>query len=323
MRQPAVSVVVPLYNAEEYISTCVKSLLSQSFDDIEILVVDDGSTDRGVESLGDLVNDYRLRVFSQENSGGPAKPRNVGIAEARGEFVFFFDADDVADKTKIERTVEAFESAGPAFGMAATDFRLVDDSGNVLESSYLRNFDKIAEMMDDAGRNPILSLDSAAAYDLLLKGNFVGTSSVAVRKSVLADCGGFDETLANGDDYDFWLRIVRHYGLLLLGTCTHSYRKQSQSISHRPATRLAPSRIAVLERQTRHDLTPIQKSTVNRQIASNYHAMGWEAKSTGKYADSVGYYWSALRYRRNYHLLTRFAWSVFLSAANWFRPTQK
>ena len=321
MPKPLVSVVVPVYNAEQFIVTCVESLLDQSFQNLEILVVDDGSTDRGIEYLGSLADEERLRIYSQANSGGPARPRNVGISKAEGEYVFFFDADDIAEKTKVEKTVHAFDSAGAEFGMAATDFRLVDESGKELDPSYLRRFDRVSELMRAAGTDQLVQLASDEAYDLLLRGNFVGTSSVAVRKSALAACGGFDEALSNGDDYDLWLRLVQRFGLLLYGKPMHSYRKVGQSISQRPATRLAPSRITVLERQLECELTPGQKDVVRRKISSNYSDMAWEAKRSGQFGGSASYYLSAMRYELSFHALTRLAWSLLLAVAHKLRLT--
>ncbi|MDO5728176.1 MAG: glycosyltransferase [Actinomycetaceae bacterium] len=100
MSQPLVSVVVPVYNVEDYVSTCVDSLLSQTYPNLEILLVDDGSTDKS-GSIIDTFSDPRLRVFHQEN-GGLSSARNFGLEHANGEFLCFVDSDDVVREDFVE-----------------------------------------------------------------------------------------------------------------------------------------------------------------------------------------------------------------------------
>src|SRR5690606_3082381 len=106
---PKASIVIPAYNAGAYITRTLDSILSQSLEDFECLVIDDGSTDNTAE----LVNSYqdqRIRLFRQANSGGPAAPRNVGLENARADYIFIFDSDDIMLPDKLKITVAALDA---------------------------------------------------------------------------------------------------------------------------------------------------------------------------------------------------------------------
>ena len=296
MNKPLASIVVPVFNADEFLPECIDGLLRQTYEQLEILVVDDGSTDGSIGSIERFRADPRLRVISQENSGGPASPRNRGASEARGEFVFFFDADDIAKPGKVEATVGHFERDAAGRSFAATEFEVLDQaSGRIVEQAYMRSFDRIAERFRTSQPHNCLSLEPQEAYEALLPGNFVGTSSVAVRRAALLEVGDFDTSLQNGDDYEMWLRLARHGGMLLVGDVLHTYRRRNASISRRTTLKLAPNRIKVLQRQLEHSLTPRQRNTVSSRIAENYSAMAWEAKDSGQYGLAVRCYVTAIR----------------------------
>lgn len=107
-----ISIIVPVYNAEKYIERCVNSLLSQSFDDFELILVDDGSTDNSAEIINNLADKHSfIRVFNKEN-GGAASARNLGIDNARGEYIAFIDADDAVEPTYFEELYNAATESG-------------------------------------------------------------------------------------------------------------------------------------------------------------------------------------------------------------------
>lgn len=111
MRQPVVSVIVPVYNGRATVQRCVKSVLAQTLGEFELFLVDDGSTDGSAEEL-DKIDDPRVTVLHQANSGGPGKPRNAGLDLATGEFVFFLDADDWLGPEALARMVAAATEHG-------------------------------------------------------------------------------------------------------------------------------------------------------------------------------------------------------------------
>jgi glycosyltransferase involved in cell wall biosynthesis len=196
-----VSVVIPAYNAAQYLAATLQSVSDQSSPPGEVIVVDDGSTDATAE----IANSFGARVLSLTNAG-PSAARNAGTQAASGEFIAFLDADDVWLPDKLAVQLEALRShRGPAFSF--TDYRMFDEQGLRRRKSELRGtpaFRRIAGNMRRArivltarGRRPIL-------YD-----SYIPPSSVLVRKVDVLAAGGFDETLRTTEDYEFFLRLFR------------------------------------------------------------------------------------------------------------------
>lgn len=115
MKNPLVSIIVPVYNTEKYIRECLISLIQQSYSHIEIIAVDDGSTDNSLCLLKELsAKDNRLKVFSQPNQGVSAT-RNLALSKATGTYVMFVDADDWIDSSTIEKCLQAMGDADVCF----------------------------------------------------------------------------------------------------------------------------------------------------------------------------------------------------------------
>lgn len=186
---------MPAYNAAATVGAAVRSALSQTLAALEVIVVDDGSTDATAEVAGQT-GDSRVRVLSQSNRGLPAA-RNAGIGIARGVYVAFLDSDDLWLPSYLELTTRALE-ADPGAGFAYTDAYAFDPaSGKVRRRTAMERM-----------RPPIPPPRDAATFLLeLLKRNFIFVSTT-VRRSVLASVGGFDETRTSVEDYELWLRIV-------------------------------------------------------------------------------------------------------------------
>jgi glycosyltransferase involved in cell wall biosynthesis/GT2 family glycosyltransferase/SAM-dependent methyltransferase len=184
---PLVSVVITNYNYGRYLPEAIESVLSQSYPRVEVVVVDDGSTDESSRVLESYVG--RIRAIRQDNRGVSAA-RNRGIAETRGELVAFLDADDAWLRDKLLLQVERFRSAG--VGMVCCEMRYVDGSGGRLGSTS-----------SDLGRDQLRRL-------ALLRGTGVpGAGSTAVvRRSLLERVGAFDERLSTSADWDFCRRVA-------------------------------------------------------------------------------------------------------------------
>jgi glycosyltransferase involved in cell wall biosynthesis len=298
MQNSLVSVVVPMYNTELYIGECLQSLLDQTYKPLEIIVVNNGSTDGSSEVVLGVGRSEIIRLINQEGSGGPSSPRNHALRLAKGDLIFFFDSDDIALPEKIELTVDALTRADDDVLMAITDFSVQDVDNSCRQSeSYLAGFDAIGGLLENWRGNGSLRLSGESAFNLLLGGNFVGTSSVAIKKTVLDKIGGFDETLGNSEDYDLWLRVVREGGMVIVDKVLHKYRIRSQGISRQSDRELSPCRIEVLRRQFEHKLTIEQKSRVRMRIADNYFGVAWEAKKNKDFGVAIQNYVHTLKYR--------------------------
>ncbi len=214
---PKVSVIIPSYNCEAYIAETIGSILNQTFKDIELIVVDDGSTDRTreiVKSFGDPV-----RLIAQQNQRVCAA-RNRGIREARGEFICLMDHDDYWFPEKLSRQIEEF-ARHPEAGIVYSDFIRWhrDASGNFPPPE---SFDR-ASFPDDT--NPEFS---GWIYHQFLLDCWMLTSSAMFRSEVFDKCGMFDEALPYSEDWELWLRISREYMMMQLRRPHTLYRQHLQ-----------------------------------------------------------------------------------------------
>jgi GT2 family glycosyltransferase len=192
MSSERLSVVIPAFNAAATIRSAVSSTLRQTVPVLEVIVVDDGSSDATAQLVSGI-DDARVRLISQAN-GGPSAARNAGIAAARGEWVAFLDSDDLWLPRYVETATAALHAA-PNPGFAYTD-AYVFDAG--------RHQIRVQPAMDAIVPPPS---DRESFLVALLRRNFVFTSAT-VPAAVLEAVGGYDETLRLSEEYDMWLRIL-------------------------------------------------------------------------------------------------------------------
>ena len=189
------SVVIPLYNKEAHVRRAIDSVLNQTIQDLELIVVNDGSTD-GSEKIVESYADRRIRLVNQEN-GGESAARNRGIREAKFDFVAFLDADDEWDKNFLEiisNLIRMFPDVG-GYATRIRDSRVLVNNISQKACNYVgEKFEIISNYFSciNNGYYPITS------------------SSVCIKKSVLAAIGEFDEQLKIGPDIDMWIRVFLH-----------------------------------------------------------------------------------------------------------------
>jgi glycosyltransferase involved in cell wall biosynthesis len=223
---PIVSVVIPVRNCRDYIDESVASVLSQSYGNLELIVIDDGSDDDDYTRLLDL--DPRVRVARLAGSG-VSKARNVGMTMARGQYIAFLDADDVWFPGKLEAQVCYFEN-NPEVGVVFGGFiRWLPDRQGVFRPS-----DELASTVcSDARCDPARS---GWLYLRLLNGLLVGMNTAVIRRSIYESVGGFNESMRQAEDYDFWLKASRLMEMHSLVGPVALYRIHSASAMHRLAS---------------------------------------------------------------------------------------
>jgi glycosyltransferase involved in cell wall biosynthesis len=186
-----VSVVVTCYNYARFLPDAVESALSQTFRDLEVILVDDGSTDETSQLVTRWQDDARFRYVRQENAG-QASAKNHGLRLAREPLIAFLDADDRWDRTKLARQVPLF--ARPEIGVVYSRGLYLDADGTT----------RIPPSPSPQRAPRAGKVTTALLYD-----NIVPFSSAVVRRSLLQQVGGFDEHLAMAIDWDLWLRLSR------------------------------------------------------------------------------------------------------------------
>lgn len=211
---PGVSVVIPAYNYAHYLAEAVDSVLAQTYAPVELIVVNDGSTD-GTRELLDGYGD-RIVAIHQENQGLSAA-RNTGIRRATHEFVAFLDADDIWEPEKLACQMACFRELPDAYGLVACDRGTMNEHG--VRNPKATTFRKFRR-----------SSREIRLHDMLLRTQFCPSSAV-VRKACFADCGEFDTTLRSSEDRDMWLRIAEVWKLHLDERVLCYVRKHSSNMS--------------------------------------------------------------------------------------------
>jgi teichuronic acid biosynthesis glycosyltransferase TuaG len=198
MTKPLISIIMPAYNAERYIAESIRSVLAQTYQNWELIIVDDGSTDRTAEIAQSFVlADSRVKYIFQQNTK-VAAARNRGIGKAAGDLIAFLDSDDLWMPEKLERQEAAMRDG---------NMDVVFCSGFIFTGD---------DTTDESTPYPSIKgkFDGAAMFKLLLVevANRIPVLSVIVRREALLDAGLFDESPAlyyGAEDYDLWVRIAR------------------------------------------------------------------------------------------------------------------
>lgn len=192
-KMPLVSVVVTCFNYGKYLRQSIDSVLGQTYPHLEIIVVNDGSTDNTEEVISEYLGDPRIIYISQENSGQTVA-KNVGVRQSRGDFVAFLDADDLWCLDKLEKQMILFDDRG--VGVVYCRAKYLDENSDMFEYDMTSLY---------------LQPRRGMVTDWLFFDNFVQFSSTVVRRECLERFGLFDVSLKMGIDWDLWLRVSTAY----------------------------------------------------------------------------------------------------------------
>ena len=287
-----VSVIIPSYNRSRLCRQAVSSVLSQTYANVEVIVVDDGSTDDTEQVISGM--DERVRYIRQENAGVSAA-RNRGLEAARGELIAFLDSDDLWLPWKLEAQVGLLE-AFPDVGMVWTDMIAVDANGAQLHGAYLKRMYGAYSYFnpDDhfAGNCRIGETWHSCPepwrdrrcyvgniYPWMFMGNLVHTSTVVLRRERQRSVGGFDVTLLrSGEDYDFHFRTCRSGDVAYMDISSIRYRigAEDQLTSKELMVWMARNNLKTILNAlstSREEIT-LPESMIRKRVASSYAWVG-------------------------------------------------
>lgn len=191
-QKPEVSVVIPTYNRAHLISRAIQSVLSQSYQNLEIVIIDDGSIDNTEEIIKSFKNDRIVYIRHDKNKGASAA-RNTGIKASKGEYIAFQDSDDEWFPEKLEQQMKAFNNGSPEVGVVYCGFYRIEADKEI----YIPG-DNIAKKEGNI-------------HTELLKGNFIGTPAVLVKKECFENIKYFDENIPALEDWELWIELSKHY----------------------------------------------------------------------------------------------------------------
>jgi glycosyltransferase involved in cell wall biosynthesis len=260
---PEVSVIIPAYNSARYLQEAVDSVLAQTFDDFEVLVIDDGSTD----DTEAVMRRYGAPVrYIRQRNGGVASARNRGIQEASGRYIAFLDADDTWYANKLGRQLAALEQH-PDARFCYSAFTVVDSQ---MRELFVRRSDR----------------RGSAVEDLLTRGNVVGSiCTVLADRSLFAAAGGFDPALSQCADWDMWVRLAVHTEFLYIDEPLVTYRHHGDMMSRDPAL-LESDSVRVLDKAfAMSSVAGVQRVRRSAAFGRNYMVLAGTYFQQRRYSD--------------------------------------
>lgn len=277
MTGPTISVVIPTYNRSAFLAAAVASIRTQTHPCSEIIIVDDGSTDDTAQMTAALGEGIR---YVRQANAGPAAARNRGIREARGEWVAFLDTDDRWLPEKLCKQVEIVRS-DPSIILVSADMAIEDDKGACWMTSNFAHRG-LQSMFDDLDGGPVPN-----APALLLKINYINTSTVLARRDVLLQLNGFDERLRFGEDLELWLRIAARHPV----ACVPSVQEIRVEHSNNVTKSIEPMllgyvQLAEVIREWAIDLMPQWGVRANQYVANCLADLGYWYFSQGRLAEA-------------------------------------
>jgi glycosyltransferase involved in cell wall biosynthesis len=298
MDKGLVSIIIPCYNSANYISETIKSVLAQTYKNFELIIIDDGSTDRSAEIIT-FFHDERIIYNYQKNSGAPAAKNNA-IKKAKGNYISFLDSDDLWEREKIEKQLSIIDRFDAVF----CDYKIIDENGVLTGQQTM----------------PMI-YEPEQAKNQILEGNIIlgSSSSVIAHRKVIEHVGFFSENLTMGEDWDYWFRMIwSDYQLGFIDEKLVRIRMREGSMQ--TASRI--SRGNSLELLLKGFLK--NKKLLNRQKATVYHTLfRYECSLRMNFNKAIQYYWNMMKNdpRKLFNSKIMFLLLKFtLKKMIWYRP---
>jgi len=302
---PLVSVVVPVYNGAQHIGDCLSSILRQDYPALELIVVDDGSTDATAErvrAFGDAVKYVR-----QDNSGS-AVARNLGVELARGEYIAFNDGDDLWAPHRLKQQV--------AYLRSQTEYQAVCGRFLAVPDDYTLDEADRQEYRDEAVFDP---QKSGWTYLRLLETSIYHIDTLLVTREAMRSIK-FNRDYRRGQDFDFWLQLLHVTPMAQLDNLYAFYRQNPQSITNKPFVRNFRAEIigAALKKYGRRDQLgrEISQQQLDTILAKSWYGHGYELYQASWFREAAAAFRLALQHRRSHRGAYKL---LLLSYLRWFQ----
>jgi glycosyltransferase involved in cell wall biosynthesis len=276
MSAPRVSVLMCCFNGERWLPEAIESALAQTAGPLELVFMDNGSTDRSAEIVARYASDARVRYHRQSHTFLPVA-RNHAVRLARGEFFAVLDTDDVWPRDRLARHLAALE-AHPEAALVYGDAEHIDEAGRVF---FVR-------------RQP--EYPPARVLPRLVAGNFVSLGTALVRASCWRAVGGSDEHLFGADDWDLLLRLAARWPIIHLPVITVGFRYHTANTSRDPRMFEDELRIVTKAERAHPELAPICR----RKLADNHYRRAGAHRAAQRWSTAWDDYRAALRLRRSH-----------------------
>ncbi|MBL1265000.1 glycosyltransferase family 2 protein [Methylomicrobium sp. RS1] len=261
-----ISAIIPAYNSAEFIADAVRSILMQTHPVLEIIVVDDGSTDATAEIVVNLPGP--IKYIKQQNQG-PSAARNTGIKAAGGDWIAFLDADDQWTTDKIEKQINLLKTY-PSLALIAGDMTEIDHEDRIITQSVLAKHNLLEKFQHLNGK----AIPNALS-ELVTK-NFIPTGTVLVNKTTLIEAGLFNQTIRFGEDLELWARIATKYPISCIPEILMLRRQHGNNATQMTAA-LLDDLVKVMQsiKKTASQELKAQRINPARLVADAYASLGY------------------------------------------------
>ena len=266
-----VSIIIPAFNAAKTVVRAIDSVLIQQGTTNEVIIIDDGSADDTVAVARARARGLpNVHVIEMERNRGVSAARNAGIAAAKGKYIAFLDADDMWLSGKLSKQVAIMEE-DPAVSLVSCNSRLISADGVVLKEGHLN-------------RPPV---EGADAWKTLLMYNFIPTPTVLARTAMIKASGGFDESLAVGEDLDLWIKLGTRGKIAMLSEILINYYDTSGSLMKRHGSEAGVIVTPMIDRHLAAQSHRLSLSEIRGIRGTQSFRMGCDLFFTGSYRASV------------------------------------
>ncbi len=278
MISPKVSVIIPTFNRRELLQKAITSVLVQTYQDFELIVVDDGN-DKVVQEVRSI-NDRRIKYIDGGTKRGGAAARNTGIKKAHGEFIAFLDDDDEWEKEKLEIQMKELEKSSDDIGFCFTAVRNITDTGEF-----------VTDVPGDVGDYHELALRRYAGFM---------TSTLIIKKSVLDELGGFDEKFPSHQEPDLIIRITKKYqGIGVNKPLCRMNMRERTHINSSFDNKINGRKMIIEKHLLEYQIRP-------KLLAFHYFQLGLFCRDGGQVQEAMKYFYKSLsldlKFRKLYHL---------------------
>lgn len=282
--QPLVSIICLCYNHEKYVLEALNSVLNQSYLNLELIIVDDASSDQSPILIQNFIQNNSftkvpIQTLLLSKNEGNCRAFNLGFQKSKGDYIIDLAADDILHSNRIERQIQFFKTLNKNYGVIFSDAFLIDLYGKITHNFYPRNSQGNLKTIPPSGD----------IYQHIIRQSYICSPTMMIRRNVLEELNGYDETLSY-EDYDFWVRSSRRYW----------YGFQDEILTSKRILRHSHSKSFYRKRQNPHLLSTFmvhQKALELNQNKAENQALAF----------SIRYHFRLAFYTQNYEIMSLFA----------------
>ena len=312
--QPLVSIIIPAFNSGNFIENAINSVLNQSYDNIELILVDDGSSDNTYEVMKKYED--RAKLLRHDVNKGGNVARNYGLTASTGELVSFLDSDDLWRRDKLEIYVDVL-STHEEISFAFSDFNRFNWSDRkfyaLTNSQIFHAIYKVIGNSRYEGHKAFV-IPRTEMFRLFLGGYPPYSSTIMVRKKIFDQIGIWNENLKRNQDFDFSLRCARATDFIYIDKPLTNIGRHDTNVS-RDIEKQREGDISVLRMHASYDqYSQTQKREINHYIGKRLSGQGHQLRHTGRYSEAIKKYSESLKYPGMFwHAFIRYVYTVIIS----------